>query len=216
MNLNIVGFDPFLKSGILKVEPLDRSRKLEFYTHGFALGDGQNQTIYQNNDTATSSMYKIIENSPFVHLNTLKVESTKIVSTKKLDDVKTPQVIDLVKIDVQGYELNILRNSVATLTKVGIVIVEVEYSAIYENQPLFADVDSFMRVNGFELVDLKNKHYAYQSTTDFSGRDTLVWADAIYRKKTNRREILVSQALILGVLFDKWNISEYLWRKARQ
>ena len=216
LDLKVIGFDPQLKSGITSLESLDDSTRIEFVTHGFALGDGLPQDIYINNDIATSSMYRIIQDLPFVHLNTLRNVSVQNVSTKKLDDVLTPKTIDLLKVDVQGYELKILDNARATLERVGVVLVEVEYSAIYENQPLFAEVDIFMRSHNFELVDLKNKRYPYATSTEFSGDDTLLWADAIYRNKTNRSQMLCSQALILGVLFNKWNAAEFLWQQGKQ
>ena len=32
---------------------------------------------------------------------------------------------------------------------------EVEFAALYENQPLFNEIDSFVRNEGFELIDLR-------------------------------------------------------------
>jgi len=216
LNLNVIGFDPQLDSGAETVNPINVSKKIEILTYGIALGDGLQQTIYINNDQATSSMYQIIDDLPYNHLNTLKTQRLETIGTKKLDEMVTHENIDLLKIDVQGYELDILTHGVKTLEKSGIVLIEVEYSAIYKNQPLFADVDLFMRKNGFELVDLNNCNYSYADSTDFHGNNKIMWGDAIYRRITTDPMSLTSQAFILGVLFSKWNSAEFLWRNAHQ
>ena len=216
LNLNVIGFDPQLESGVEIIEPVNEFKKVEILTYGIALGDGLPQTIYINNDQATSSMYQIIDDLPYNHLSTIKTQRLETISTKKLDEMVTHENIDLLKIDVQGYELDILTHGVKTLEKSGIVLIEVGYSAIYKNQPLFSDVDLFMRKNGFELVDINNCNYSYADSTDFHGNNKIMWGDAIYRRIITDPMSLSSQAFILGVLFSKWNSAEFLWRNAHQ
>ena len=63
---------------------------------------------------------------------------------------------DFVKLDTQGTELYILEGMQHTLKRAIFgVEVEVEFIEMYKNQPLFNEVDIFMRKLGFHLFDLK-------------------------------------------------------------
>ena len=67
---------------------------------------------------------------------------------------------DFIKVDTQGSELFILAGAVDTIKNhVFGVEVEVEFVEMYQNQPLFSDVDSFMRRQGFWLFDIQSVHW---------------------------------------------------------
>ena len=67
---------------------------------------------------------------------------------------------DFIKIDTQGSELFILEGAVDTIKNhVFGVEVEVEFIEMYQNQPLFSDVDSFMRKLGFWLFDIQGVYW---------------------------------------------------------
>jgi lipopolysaccharide transport system ATP-binding protein len=71
--------------------------------------------------------------------------------------------IDYIKLDTQGSELEILRGAGALLESIRCIDVEVEFNPIYLDQPLFADVDRFLRQNGFVLWQLGNMvHYSHR------------------------------------------------------
>jgi len=59
----------------------------------------------------------------------------------------------LLKLDVQGFELEVLRGGAATLTHSEMVIMETSLLAYNENAPLFADVIAFMAERGFVAFD---------------------------------------------------------------
>jgi len=86
-------------------------------------------------------------------------ERYEIIKTQKLnvdslDHVLNGMELDHIKIDTQGSELRILQGAKKSLNKVWGIEVEVEFNAIYQDQPLFSDVDKFVRDNGFELFDI--------------------------------------------------------------
>jgi FkbM family methyltransferase len=58
---------------------------------------------------------------------------------------------DLIKLDVQGYELEVLRGAEASLRSARAVLCEVSFREFYAGQPLFADVLAFLRERGFAL-----------------------------------------------------------------
>lgn len=77
----------------------------------------------------------------------------------------------LIKLDVQGFELSVLRGATHCLDHAGAVLVEVSVRAFYEGQCLFHDVAGFLASRGFTL-------YAFGHGTAV-GRP-LVQADALF------------------------------------
>lgn len=57
----------------------------------------------------------------------------------------------LLKIDVQGYEANVLAGGPATVRRAEVVIVETSYRRLYEGQPLFHDIYETLRGLGFDF-----------------------------------------------------------------
>ena len=58
---------------------------------------------------------------------------------------------DLLKLDVQGYELEVLRGSETCLRHARAVLCEVSFRAFYARQPLFPELLSFLTQRGFAL-----------------------------------------------------------------
>lgn len=67
---------------------------------------------------------------------------------KSNNNLKQP---DLIKLDVQGYELEALKGGIETLKKTKYVIMEVSLMEYYAGQPLFEEVIIFMNESNFKL-----------------------------------------------------------------
>ena len=101
--------------------------------------------------------------------------------------------VDFLKVDTQGSELFVLQGGDQTLAEqvVG-VEVEVEFAPIYKNQPLFADVDAYLRQLGFALFDLRPVFWKRAAGRGVGGpQGQMIWADALYlRTLPSLREIV--------------------------
>ena len=89
---------------------------------------------------------------------------------------------DFIKADTQGSELLILQGAEHTLRRsvIGLEL-EVEFAPIYEGQPLFHEVDAFVRAAGFVLMDLRPYHWKRTAGLRAGGpKSQLVFADALY------------------------------------
>jgi FkbM family methyltransferase len=120
----------------------------------YFIGDGQPATFHQTNWSLTGSLYE--PNSPllekFQHLaEIMSPVGTHAVSTVRIDDVAEIDDVDFVKIDVQGSELAVFRNASRILAGTLLIQTEVEFVEFYKGQPMFADVDIFLRNNGFQF-----------------------------------------------------------------
>lgn len=62
--------------------------------------------------------------------------------------------IDILKMDVQGYELNILQGAKTTLKNVQLIIAEVSLLDVYVDCPLVAEIINFLNIHHFQLFDI--------------------------------------------------------------
>jgi len=93
--------------------------------------------------------------------------------------------VDFLKVDTQGSEYYILQGAKDLLNEcIFGVEVEVEFSPIYEKQPLFSDVDVLLRGSGFSLFDLKRYFWRRgKGECSRQGKGQIVFADALYLKR---------------------------------
>ena len=117
----------------------------------------------------------------------IKLVSTEEVETTTLDDFCQSEgvnTIDFLQIDTQGAELNILKGASKILSKGTLALkVEVEFIRIYENQPLFSDVDIHLREQGFSLFDFGTIFRDHRRRGGLISQEhpgQLIWTDAFY------------------------------------
>jgi FkbM family methyltransferase len=89
--------------------------------------------------------------------------------------------IDFIKIDVEGSELDVLRGGKSMLRDKRVLAIKTEFwwDPVLRGQPPFADLDTFLRANGFYLFDLEMHNYqAYMRRSLPAGRliaDARTW-----------------------------------------
>jgi FkbM family methyltransferase len=89
--------------------------------------------------------------------------------------------IDFIKIDVEGAELDVLRAGASMLRDKRVLAIKTEFwwDPVLRGQPPFADLDTFLRANGFYLFDLEMHNYqAYMRRSLPAGRliaDARTW-----------------------------------------
>ena len=105
--------------------------------------------------------------------------------TQSLDDLAVsldlPQC-DFLSLDTQGSELDILQSSVGTLRNCVGLQLEVAFAEVYKGQPLFSDVDKFLRSQGFGFIRFKEfQEYApLVNGVEIRGEKMHLFADALY------------------------------------
>jgi FkbM family methyltransferase len=112
--------------------------------------------------------------------HTIELDTISLDEFCQSEEIK---IIDFLQVDVQGADLHVLSGAAGILDNgVLAVQVEVEFSSLYTGQPLFADVDTFMRSKGFSLFDLESISRESRCAELVSTRrpGQLLWADAIY------------------------------------
>ncbi|HTA76992.1 MAG TPA: FkbM family methyltransferase [bacterium] len=74
-----------------------------------------------------------------------------------LDEVLEKETLEgpvLLKLDLQGFELEALRGGVKTLRKVDFILIETVFKPIYEGEALFPEIEDFLRSEGFQFVQV--------------------------------------------------------------
>jgi FkbM family methyltransferase len=144
---------------------------------------------------------------------------TEMVDTVRLDDLSTSITIDYLKIDVQGYELEIMRNGTGKLSNAVVIESEVEFVALYKNQPLFGDLQCFMREQGFVLhkfIDVGGRPFVpFNPPNPYCPISQLLWADAIFIRDFTRLDSysddgLLKAATILDQVYGSYDIAAVL------
>lgn len=87
----------------------------------------------------------------------LNIQQQISIQVKTLDQYfeNSSVIIDYLKIDTQGSELQILKGAKNLIDQQRVLIIKVEVSTIpvYKNQALFSDIDLYLRQHHFTLVD---------------------------------------------------------------
>jgi FkbM family methyltransferase len=146
-------------------------------------------SLYPPNSPYLARFTQIIPDSFRVNL-TLEMETTTLDTYCQQEGINE---IDFLQIDVQGADLDVLKGASLLLSRSVLAIqTEVEFSALYINQPLFADIDSYLRKKDFTLFDLEGcSRYSRSRSPIYSLKrgGQLLWADALYFRDLIREDI---------------------------
>jgi FkbM family methyltransferase len=132
------------------------------------------------------------------------VKDTAEVETVRLDDLGPDVIADYLKIDVQGAELDVLKNGTEKLKDTIIIQSEVEFLPLYRNQPLFGDMQVFLRDHGFvfhKFIDIVGRTFKPVMQPDrFQPYSQMLWADAIFVRDFTRLGRWSDAQLLKGAL----------------
>jgi FkbM family methyltransferase len=147
-----------------------------FLKNNYALGEkNTNKRFFINKHTVTSSFFRINKSYDETDKNdkpknNIKIKTITLDTYINLNKIKK---IDILKIDTQGFELNILKGAKKSLKKViHFVEVEIIICDYYEKKINLHEIDSIMCKNNFDLFNLQNVSYNKDSQ--------IKWFDMLY------------------------------------
>lgn len=207
---DLVGFEPN-RAAHLVLEQKKGPR--ETYLP-LAIGNGKRHTLYH---CQAQGMTSLLEPNPDVlglfhgFPEWSRVVKTEPVETVRLDDVPETTGIDLVKIDIQGAELMALKDATQRLWRALAVQSEVEFLEMYKGQPLFAEVELFLRGQGFVLHKFEPLVSRVVKPMLLGGNiragfSQILWTDAIFVRDPTRLDDLDDGQLLRAaiLLHDCW------------
>ena len=218
----VIGFEP--NRAALAI--LDaRKGPLERYLP-YALGDGGAHVLHI---CAAPGMTSLLAPDPAVlglfhgFPDWGRVIATEDVVTVRLDDVPDAVGVDLLKLDIQGAELMVLQHAERRLEEALVVQAEVEFLPLYAGQPLFSEVEQFLRARGFAF----HRFFPEVSRTlapmlvnqdPYAGLSQSVWADGVFIRDVTRLDRLADRDLLAmaAILHDCYGSVDVAYHLLRE
>jgi len=148
-----------------------------YHCFNTALGSNNSEAEINKNEYSPSS--SLLENTQknntlFPHTKNVSKETIRVT---RLDDAKIPiEKNILIKLDVQGFEMEVFKGGIKMLQQAKIIIIEVSFVELYKEQPLFDEIYDFLKKHNFKYHgSLQNK---YDPKTN-----EILFEDAVFIKK---------------------------------
>lgn len=150
---DIIAFEPLVDCYVDLCALQARIRNLECYNLALADQSGEDW-IYRSNYDYSSSLLEMDELHKSIFPYTAGGQMQRIIK-EKLDVVLVNRHLrrpTLMKIDVQGYEKNVLDGAVQTIEQIDFILCELSFVSLYKQQPLFGELHMYLTERGFRFV----------------------------------------------------------------
>ena len=218
-NSVLIGFEPNYE----EFQKLNQSDPKKKY-YNFGIGDGSEKIL---NICKAAGMSSFLE-PDLEYLNNFHgfdqwsqiIKQVK-VKTKKLNDID--ENIDFLKIDIQGYESEVIKNGIKKIKDCLVVQIETSPTPLYKNEETFSSVILQLEKLGFCLhmfnnINTKSFKPTLISNNPRVGLHHLFQLDCVFIKKLNlldklNLEQLKKMALILFYSFGSYDLVDYIISK---
>jgi FkbM family methyltransferase len=152
-------------------------------TFNMALGSFIGSSPMNRNDfSPASSIFELTENAlgTYSFISHSEIEEIRVSTLDALMDEGSIDVdgSTLIKMDVQGYEGEVIRGGVKALSKAKVVISEVCFVKLYKNQLIFKELNALLDAVGFDLIAVYD--------VELDGRNGFpVFGDAVYLNRNS-------------------------------
>lgn len=174
---------------------------VSLYQH--AVGTPGPATFYAHSIGSLSSVYKLCDSAAkylgkqfWVKRPITEHEMTLVA----LDAVEGLPKLDVLKMDVQGAELGVLKGGRETLANCVMIIPEVRFYRMYQDEPMWADVDTELRAQGFVLHKFMSNKSVLVPSSQWSKfgpqfASQLLDGDAVYIRNVEDMDDLSTEQL---------------------
>ncbi len=145
----------------------------DIFCHNFALSSSYGEaTIYVTSQSTTSSLIKPTD--------FLRSEVVDIQTINRFVLENHIERIDLLKIDTEGFDLNVLKGAENMLStgQISFVLIEVGFQPGDTSHVLLEDISSYLFAKGFALFGI------YEQRLEWSGEKRLRFANVCYSKES--------------------------------
>lgn len=128
-------------------------KNIKAYNYAFGNEDGTlefNKNSYHHSSSFLN-LHKENSHFPGGNITTIKVDIFRLDA--KVEDfiIQKPA---LLKLDVQGFELQVLKGGLKSLSQFNYILIEVSLDMLYDNQPDFSQINNFLESSGFFLYKM--------------------------------------------------------------
>lgn len=112
-------------------------------------------TINKANRITSSSIFELnADKESSVFAEQLKNEGKENIEITTIDNVIPQGNTALLKIDVQGFELEVLTGAAGVLMNTKVIVLEMNNHEGYKGAPKYYEIDEYLRKNNFTLYDI--------------------------------------------------------------
>lgn len=175
-DIRVIAFEPLQVNFEALTQNMKKNKHFSAYQVALGNDTGEVQ-MNQNEFSPASSILELDEQHKRQYPYAVSV-SQKTAKIARLDDYLSAMNIQspaLLKLDVQGFELQVLKGAVQTLEKVDSVFFEALFLPLYKNQCNFDSIHEFLSERNFEFKGSYDHHYTRDGD--------LVHANLLYCKK---------------------------------
>ena len=197
---NLIEFHTFEPNSVEADKIRSKTKSLKIYKSALSSSDGKISLNICKEPGVSSVLEPNFEFlKKFKNVERFEIVKKIEVDAKKLDSIKIDK-IDFIKIDVQGYNLEVLKGSTEALEKAIGIEIECEFKEIYKNQSLFKDVDQYLSKHNFEICDFTDIVRWSENVIDekkqIENQGEIIFVNALYLKNNIDKERLKKQILI--------------------
>ena len=168
----IYSFEPLAEP--LEIQKRFFNYKKNIFFYNFALGSNTStKEFFITERMDGSSFFKInTENTNNIHY---KIQNQRNIQIRTLDEIMIDQEIIqpiLIKIDVQGFELEVLKGAEKILEKTNYLLVEVSEKEMYQHQPIQDEIITFLQDRNFHIL---KQNFPINSLANIMQKDILFY-----------------------------------------
>ena len=212
----IIGFEPN-NDEFIKLEKNDERK----HYYNYAIGDGSEKILNICKGAGMTSFLEpdlnYLKNFEWFNINSEIIKREK-VKTKKLDDLN--ERIDFLKIDVQGYESEVIKYGKEKIKNSLVVQLETSPIPLYKNEKTFPHIVLELEKLDFSLhmfnkVNTKPFKPMKVNNSIFMGINHLFQLDCVMIKNLNiidslSKEEIIKMILIMFYSFKSYDFVDYL------
>lgn len=172
----IISFEPLAGPAAIYRSVFDKDKRARLVEAAVGPDTGEAQIHVSGRDDS-SSLLPITERQSALFPGTAEAGTTSIRMVRLADEVPAPEIAApaLLKLDVQGFELEALAGCEDLLNRFLQVYVECSFVELYTGQAFADEVIAWLRERGFRLAGVYNMTY--------DGQGRAVQADFLFGKK---------------------------------
>jgi FkbM family methyltransferase len=144
--------------------------------HAKALGEECDRTtMFQNDFSPSSSLLPMQDRHREIWPKTRSDKPVEI-EVQTLDSFASDNPLEeaiFLKMDVQGFEMHVLRGAAATLPRLSVIMCEVLFEGLYEGQADFREMLNFLAERGFRFLEFADERR-------LAPHNQMVYADAVF------------------------------------
>jgi FkbM family methyltransferase len=153
----IIVFEPVAESFKTIKSKFGNSENVTFCNLAAGNENSKQEINIANRVTSSSILPLSAETqSVFYDAKTLGLSRNETIEIVRLDDFLAGEKssIGIMKLDVQGFEMNVLKGAEETLKRTSIVLLEAGNHDVYVGSPRYYEIDEYLRDRGFILYDI--------------------------------------------------------------